>query len=125
ADGFLVAFGRGLVLLFARDGVFFGDQFAGHAHVKVFLRVPQAVVDHRVHEFPVTDAVAGARLRQQIRAVGHGLHAARDNDFGFAQLHGLRRQRYGFQSGTANWTDRHRRSPLVTSRLAPLTRPTV
>src|SRR5438105_3972369 len=34
------------VLLFSGNAVFFGDQFAGHAHVEIFVSVPKAVVDH-------------------------------------------------------------------------------
>src|SRR5207244_2583776 len=59
---FLVTLERKLVLLFARNAIFFGDEFPGHAHVKIFVSVPQAVADHRVNESSVADAVAGAGL---------------------------------------------------------------
>src|ERR1700693_3169019 len=64
AHGFLVTFKGEAILLFAGDAVFFSDEFAGHAHVEVFVGVPQAVVNHGVDEFAVADAIAGASLRK-------------------------------------------------------------
>ena len=84
------------VLLLACDSVFFGDQLAGHAHVKIFISVPQAVVNHRIHDLGIAEAIAGTRLRQKIRAVGHGFHATGDDDFRFTQLNGLRGERDRF-----------------------------
>ncbi|MNC87457.1 hypothetical protein D3C83_31850 [compost metagenome] len=49
-------------------------------------------MNHRVHDFAVADAVAGARAGQQVGAVGHGLHAAGDDDFAFAKHNALRRE---------------------------------
>src|SRR6266704_3004410 len=103
----LVAFDGELVLLFASDAVFFRNQFAGHAHMKIFVSVPEAVVDHRVDELSIADAVAGAGLRQKIGTVGHGLHPARHYNFRFTKLHGLRGQRDSFEAGTANFIDGH------------------
>jgi len=77
------------VLLFARDAVFLGDQLAGHTHVKIFVGVPQAVVNHRVHNFLIAEPVAGARSRQEIRTIGHRLHSTGNDHLGFAELHGL------------------------------------
>src|SRR5882724_3744758 len=77
----LVRFYREAVLLFASDAVFFCDQLASNAHMKIFVGVPQAVVNHAVHDFLVAEPIARARVGQKIRAVGHGLHAARDNNF--------------------------------------------
>ena len=54
AHGFLVAFHGEAVLLLARDAVFFRNEFASHAHVKVFVGVPQTVVNHRVHDLCVS-----------------------------------------------------------------------
>src|SRR6266568_1668215 len=44
AHGLLVAFDSEAILFLARNAIFFRDQFAGQAHVKIFVRVPQAVV---------------------------------------------------------------------------------
>ena len=55
AHGALVAFERELVLLLARDFVFFGDEFGGHAHVEVVVNVPQSVVNHGVDDFGVAE----------------------------------------------------------------------
>ncbi len=103
-----MAFVGELILLLPRDVVLFGDKFAGDAHVEIFVHVPEAVVNHRVEEFLIAEAEAGARALQQIRAVRHGLHAAGDDDFGFAQSDALRCERDGFQAGAANFVDRHR-----------------
>ena len=97
-----MAFQGKLILLLARDAVLFGDQLAGVAHVKVFVLVPEAVRDHRVNDFAVADAVAGARLRQQVGAIGHGFHAAGNNDLRFFQAHGLVGERNGFKFAWAN-----------------------
>jgi len=104
---FLVAFDSELVLLLARDAVFFGDQFSGHAHMKIFVCIPESVVNHGIDDFSVADAKASARLRQQIRAVGHRLHPAGNDNFGFAKLDGLCRKRDGFQAGAADFVDGH------------------
>src|SRR5882762_10557991 len=85
--------------------------------MKILISVPETVGNHRVHKFPIADAVTGARLRQQIRAVGHRLHPARDDNFRFAKLHRLRRQRYGFESGAANFVDGHRRNARIAAAL--------
>ena len=71
ANGFLVAFHCKSVLFFAGDFVLLCDQLAGHAHMKIFIRVPEPIVDHRIDKFSVANAVAGARLRQKIWAIGH------------------------------------------------------
>ena len=86
-----------LVLLLARDVVFFGYQLAGHAHVEVFVRVPQAIDDHRVEQFLIAEAIAGARTGEQVRTIGHGLHAAGDHDFRFAERDALRSQSTAFR----------------------------
>src|SRR5467141_4175166 len=85
--------------------------------MKILISVPETVGNHRIDNFPIADAVTGARLRQQIRAVGHGLHPARDDNFRFAKLHRLRRQRYGFESGAANFVDGHRRNARIAAAL--------
>ena len=113
AHGALVAFQRKLILLLPRDAVFFGHEFGGDAHVKIVVHVPQAVVHHRVHDFRIAEPVTGARAWQQIRAVGHRLHAARDHNFGFAQHDALRRKAHGLQSRAANFVDGHRRNAHV------------
>ncbi len=108
AHGFAMRIERVLVLLRARDFVLLGNELGGHAHVKVFVRFPQAINDHRVENFLVAEPVARARAFQQIGAVGHRLHAAGDNDFRFAQRDRLRCKAHGFQSRAANLVDSHR-----------------
>src|SRR5271156_5716642 len=97
----------------ARIFIFFGDQFTGYAHVKIFVYVPQAVVDHGIDHFLIAEAEAAACAFQQIRAIGHGLHAASDDHFRFAQLHRLRREADGLQTGAANFVDGHCRDARI------------
>src|SRR6266571_1715075 len=110
AHSLLVTFDGEAILLLPRDAVFFGDQFTGHAHMKIFVRVPKAIVNHRVDQLTIADAIPGARLRQKIWAVRHGLHAAGHHNFRFAELHGLRRERHRFQSRAADFVDGHGRN---------------
>ena len=49
-------------------------------HLLARERVGEPVVDHRVEHLRVAHAVAEARLRQQIRSLGHRLHAPADAD---------------------------------------------
>src|ERR1700730_13716381 len=93
------------VLLFARDSIFFGHELAGHSHMEVFVRVPQPVVNHGVNEPSIAQAISGARLRQKIRRVGHGLHATSDDDLGFPELNGLPGQCYGLEARAADFVD--------------------
>ena len=74
-------------------------------------------MNHGVDQFSITEAVAAARLRQQIWRVGHGLHAAGDDNFRFAKLYGLRSQCHGFEPGTANLVDRERRNARIAATL--------
>src|SRR6266567_1865774 len=117
ANRLLMAFNGEAVLLLACDAVLFGDDFAGHAHVKVLIPVPQAVVDHGVDKLSIAEAVAGSRLLQKIGAVGHRFHAAGHYDFRFAQLDRLCRKRDGFQAGAADFVDGHRSDTRLATSL--------
>ena len=108
-----MALERELILFLARDFIFFRDQLAGYAHVKIFVHVPQTVVDHGINHFLIAQAETAARAFQQVRTIGHGFHAAGDDHFGFAELHRLRREADGFQSGAANFVDSHGRHARV------------
>ena len=79
------------VLAIAAHVVAFRHDFAGVAHVEVFKRVPQSVVNHGIHDRAVSQPVSFARAGQQIRSVRHALHSARNNDFRIAALYPLRR----------------------------------
>ena len=96
-----------LVLLFARDAIFFGNVLAGDAHVIVVVNIPKAVVHHGIDDLTVAQAISLARLREQIRSVGHRFHAARDHDGTVSGLHGLRRESHCFQSRATNFVDCH------------------
>ncbi len=62
---------RELILFLARDAVLLGDVLAGHPHVIVVVNVPQTVVHHGVDDLSIAEAVAFARLREEVRRVGH------------------------------------------------------
>ncbi len=103
--GLAMALDRVRVLVGARHPVDLGDDFAGHPHVAVFERAPEAVVDDRVDNGAVTHAQAFADARQEIRRVAHRLHAARDRDVDVAGGNALGGQHDGLQSGAADLVD--------------------
>ena len=104
---------RELVLLLPRDAVFLGYQLARNAHVIIFVNVPQAVRDHRIENFLIAQPKPASRALQQVGTVRHGLHPARNHHFRLAKLNRLRRQRYRFQSRSANFIDRHCRNARI------------
>jgi hypothetical protein len=81
--GQLVAARRELVLALARDAAVV-VALGREPHGALVEGARQAVEHHRVDDLLVADAVAGARAGQQVRRVGHRLHAARDDDVGLA-----------------------------------------
>ena len=60
-------------------------------------RAGQAVGHHRIDDRPVTDAVAGAGLGEQVGGIGHGLHATSHHGVGFAEADHLGGQVDGMQ----------------------------
>ena len=95
------------ILLFAGDAVLVGDQLCGLSHVEVVVLVPQTIVDHGVDQLAMAQTHAAARFGQQVRCVGHGLHAARKDAIRVACANGLRGQHDGLQTRTANLVDGH------------------
>ena len=104
----MVRFCRKSVLLFAADPVLGRDLLRADAHVEVVVCLPEAVLDHRVHQCAVAHAVAAACLGQQIGRVGHRLHAACHDHLGVFSLDGLRGQGHGLQARTADLVDGER-----------------
>ena len=73
--------GRERVLLLAGEGLLAGvGRLGQQAHRLVGEGVPQPVVRHGSSSVDVAVLEALARLRQQVRRVGHRLHAAGDDD---------------------------------------------
>ena len=73
----LVLRGSGeLVQLLAGDAPHVADVLGGGAHVIVVISVPQAVLDHGVHDLLVAHAGAPALVRQSKGSSGHVLGAA-------------------------------------------------
>jgi hypothetical protein len=107
--GALVRLRRELVLRLTRDVADLADVILGaRAHVQGVEGAPQAVADHRVDDLVVAHAVAGARPRQQVRRVGHRLHAARDHDFGVAVVDHLVGEVQRVDAGEAHLVQRRR-----------------
>src|SRR5206468_6315500 len=96
--GFAMTAERVLVLAFARYAILFRDDFTGISHVVVFIRVPESVLNHRIDDGPVAEAVALAGVGQQIRRIAHALHAAGHDDFGIAGMDGLCRKTNGLEA---------------------------
>ena len=71
------------------------------AFVGVLEPVEQHVVEHAI----MADAVAGARLGQQVRGVGHRLHAARQDDVGGARQDQVVRQHGRLHARAADLVD--------------------
>ena len=93
------------VLLLAGDGVFFGDELAGHAHVLIVTGAPEAIVDHGVDGLCVAHAKAFARVGKKVGCVGHGFHAAGDGDLGVSGSDGVGGEGNGFEAGAADHVD--------------------
>ena len=70
---------------------------------------PQPVVDHSVHELAITQAVANAGLRQDVRPQVHALHSTGDENLAVANLDHRRRQHHCLQARPADLV--HRRRP--------------
>ena len=71
--------------------------------------VPQAVVGHRVDQLHVAELHALAGLRQEVRGLGHRLHAAGDDDVELAGPDQLVGQRDRVDAGQAHLVDGQRR----------------
>ncbi len=71
------------ILFFPGELVVAHANFGGVSHMEVIVDVPQAVFDHRVHDFAVAHAQTFAQFRHEIRCMGHGFHAPseRGSDF--------------------------------------------
>ena len=68
------------VLVLAGELPLLAVELGGVTHAAQVERAVQGVVRGRVDDLVVAVAVAGAGAGQQVRAVGHRLHAARDDD---------------------------------------------
>ena len=71
-----VALVRKAVLVFTRQLELDGDLAALRRHRHRKILIPKTVVDHRVDERAVAEAIAPARVAQKVRRVRHRLHAA-------------------------------------------------
>ena len=105
ACGSAVAVERKGILGLARHVIFGGDDFGRLAHVPILERAPQAVVHHGVHGARVAQAIAAARPVQQVRRVGHRLHAAGHGDVDVAGGDALGGEHHGLESGAAHLVD--------------------
>ena len=97
------------VLVRARDAAVDRDPLGVRAHVAVLDGAPQAVGDGRVDQLGVAQAVAEARLGQQVGTLVHGLHAAGDDDLGVAGADRRGGQHDRLEPRAADAVDRRRR----------------
>lgn len=93
------------ILLFASDGILFGDVLAGHAHVAIVVGIPQAISNHGVDRLVVSHAKTLTRVGQQVGSVAHRFHSPRDDNFRVGGLDGLGCERNRLQPGTTNFID--------------------
>src|SRR5207302_2747235 len=103
-----VALQREVVQLLPRELVLLGAQLASVAHVEVVVHVPQAVLDEAVGQFAVPEAIALARLLQQVRRARHILHAAGHHDPRLAHADRPGRHDGGHNTGAADLVHRRR-----------------
>ena len=108
--GQLVAAGGVLVLLLAGEAVGVVVLLGRLAHRLVVEGVEEPVVEGGVDELGVAVAVALARLGQQVRRLGHRLHAAGDDDLELAGADELVGHRDGAQARQADLVDGDRRA---------------
>src|SRR6185436_2948530 len=73
---------REIILGFSREDVFLRAVLREGAHqAALVVGILEAVVEHVVDHLAVPHAQAGAGLRQEVGCVGHGFHAAGDDDY--------------------------------------------
>ena len=101
-----MALERELVLVRAADLVLHRDALGVRAHVARLGAAPQAVVDGRVDQLGIAQAIAEARLGDQVRPLVHVLHAARDDELRVARADLGRGEHHGLQAGATNAVDR-------------------
>ncbi len=77
-----------LVLLLAGNAPHVANVLSGGAHVVVVVCVPQAVLDHGVHQLLVAHAGAPAGIGSHVGSSGHVLRAAADHHVGVAGQNG-------------------------------------
>ena len=106
--GPLVAERRVLVLVLAGELALLAVEVGRVAHAAQVERAVQRVVRGRVDDLVVAVAVAGPGTGQQVRAVGHRLHAARDDDVELADADQLVGHRDRVQPRQAHLVDRQR-----------------
>ena len=121
-DRALVAAQRELVLVLAADLVGDRDALGMGAHVAPLDGAPQPVVDRRVDQRPVAQAIAEAGPGQEVRRAVHALHPARDDHVGVAGPDLGRPEHDGLERRAADPVDGRRarrdRQPATEGRLA-------
>ena len=100
--GLLLGGGGEGVLGFAADAVLLHQVLGGDAHVVVVEGVPQAVLDHGVHQLGVAHAQPGTGTGHHVGGEAHVLLAAGDHHLGIAAADGLGREVQGLEAGAAD-----------------------
>ena len=96
---------RPLILILTRDLELAVHLVRALAHVLLGEGRPQAVVHHRIDHLGVAQAGAEARLRDEIRGLGHRLHAAGHDDLDLAGADELVGQGDRIEAGQAHLID--------------------
>ena len=94
------------------------DALGVGAHVAVLDGAPQAVVDGRVDQLAVAEAIAEPGARQQVRRLVHRFHPARHRELGVAGPDLRRGQHDRLEPRAADPVDRRGRRSVRTARLA-------
>src|SRR6059058_1228084 len=93
------------VLVRARHACLLRSVLSQVSHVGVREGVPQAVVDHAVHELAIARLDPAPHAVNVVRRVGHRLHSAGDHALLVAGLDRLSGEHYGLEARAANLVD--------------------
>ena len=94
------------ILLFARHAELGCDLVALRRHRHREVLIPQTVVNHRIDQRAVAEAIAEARVAQQVGRVRHRFHSAGRNHCVRTGVDRAHRIHDGEQSGRAHFVDR-------------------
>ncbi len=108
ADGAGEGFQRIGVLVLTGELVLTGDHVGEHAHGVAFIGVLETILGHVILDHVMAILEAGAVVRQQVRRVSHGFHAARHDHRGVARGDGGAAHDGGLHAGAAHLVQRGR-----------------
>ena len=104
------------VHLLPRDVEFFRHDLAGDPHVILVVRIPKAVVHHRIEERHIVDPDPPPGLFHEIGGTAHRLHAAREQDLTGPGANHVGREHDRLETGAAHLVHGHRSNAVRKSR---------